>query len=268
MSDNTTSLDSEKSQPRWQPLGRVDRRVAGVLIEKAKTTPAAYPMTLNAITTGCNQKSNRHPLMELTGEEVEESLERLRGMGAVGMIEGSGRVDKFRHYLYEWLGVEKVELSVIAELLLRGPQTVGELRGRASRMDPIPDLPAMHAILSSLAEKGLVLPLTPAGRGQVVTHALYRPEELAKIRAQHRPVAGAAAFEDAAEHELPAPSAEPVAAHRAPAARGSDDPAGLPQLVEQLRREVAQLRSELDDLAAAQQRAEEELRRLREDLGA
>ncbi len=105
-------------QHRWQPLGAIDRRVAGVLAEKAKTTPDAYPMSLNAVRTGCNQKSNRWPAMELEQDQVEESLDRLRAMGAVGLVEGGGRVQKYRHYLYEWLGVDKAELAVMTELLL------------------------------------------------------------------------------------------------------------------------------------------------------
>ena len=84
-------------------------------------------MSLNAVATGSNQKSNRDPLMQLEPDDVAESLERLRQLGAVGMVEGYGRVTKYRHYLYEWLGVEKLELSVMTELLLRGAQTEGEL---------------------------------------------------------------------------------------------------------------------------------------------
>ena len=155
-------------QPAWQPLGAIDRRVLGVLAEKAKTTPDGYPMSLNAICTGCNQKSNRDPVMQLELDDVQESLDRLRQLGAVGMVEGYGRVTKYRHYLYEWLGVEKIELSVMTELLLRGAQTEGELRGRASRMDAIPDLAGLRALLASLKAKKLVIPLTPEGRGHVV----------------------------------------------------------------------------------------------------
>src|SRR5574340_666923 len=179
----TESKPSPK--PRWQPLVAIDRRVAGVLVEKAKTTPDAYPLSLNALVTGCNQKSNRHPLMELEPEDVEESLDRLRGMGAVVIVQGSGRVSRYRHLLYEWLGVEKVELSVMTELLLRGAQTEGELRSRASRMDPIADLAALRAILNSLTAKRLVVALTPEGRGHVITHALYEPWELEKLRKQY-----------------------------------------------------------------------------------
>ncbi len=111
---------STATQPRWQPLPARDRRVLGALVEKAKTTPDAYPLSINALRTACNQKNNRYPLMELEQEDVEESLARLRALGAVTEVQSGGRVDRFRHYLYEWLGVDKVELAVIAELLLRG----------------------------------------------------------------------------------------------------------------------------------------------------
>ncbi|MGD9647070.1 MAG: YceH family protein [Pirellulales bacterium] len=171
--------------PKWQPLSGLERRVAGVLIEKAKTTPDAYPMSLNAIRTGCNQKSNRYPVMEVEEEAVLTALDRLRAVGAVALVQGTGRVERYRHYLYDWLGVDKVELAVMAELLLRGAQTVGELRGRASRMDPIADLAALRPVLESLKQKGLVISLSPEGRGQVITHALYKPAELEKLRAEY-----------------------------------------------------------------------------------
>jgi len=129
MSDQAST--ESPSAPRWQPLSAMDRRVIGVLIEKAKTTPDAYPLSLNAVVAGCNQKSNRHPLMNVEPDDVEQSLDRLRELGAISLVQGYGRVQKYRHYMYDWLGVDKVELAVMAELLLRGPQTEGDLRGRA-----------------------------------------------------------------------------------------------------------------------------------------
>src|SRR5581483_4994519 len=180
---STAEQQSEgKPAPRWQPVTAMDRRVLGVLAEKAKTTPDAYPMSVNALCTGANQKNNRHPLMNLQPDDVEASLERLRPLGAVAEVQGGGRVLKYRHYLYDWLGVDKVELAVMTELLLRGAQTVGELRGRAARMEPIADLAALRPVLDSLRAKGLVLALSPEGRGQVVSHALYQPQELEKVR--------------------------------------------------------------------------------------
>src|SRR5947207_2047034 len=117
------AVASESVKPRWRALNRIDRRVAGVLVEKAKTTPDQYPMTINGLLNGANQKSNRDPQMQLEESDVLESLDRLKAVGAVVEIQGGGRVPKFRHLMYEWLGVDKVELAVMAELLLRGAQT-------------------------------------------------------------------------------------------------------------------------------------------------
>src|SRR5205823_4614881 len=103
-------------------LSLVERRVLGVLVEKAKTTPDAYPLSLNALVTGCNQKSNREPLLNLTDADVENALAGLQKQQLVGKIVG-GRVERWRHFLYESWRVNKVELAVLAELLLRGQQT-------------------------------------------------------------------------------------------------------------------------------------------------
>ncbi len=249
--------------PRWQPVGPIDRRVLGVLMEKAKTTPDAYPMSLNGLVTGCNQKSNRHPLMQLAAEDVEEALERLRHLGAVGIVQGVGRVSKYRHYLYDWLGVDKVEAAVMAELLLRGAQTEGELRGRAARMEPIADLAALRPVLASLKAKGLVVPLTPEGRGHVVAHALYSPRELEHLKAQH---AGAAA----PAHEAPTGDDAAVAAGTASSPAGvREGPAvgDLRRVVDELQTQVVQLRSDLGGLTAALQETQQELKRLRAELG-
>src|SRR5947209_11648958 len=120
----------------WPVLDATERRVLGVLVEKAKTTPDAYPLSLNALVTGSNQKSNRDPLLELTEDDVEEALVRCQQKGLAIKITG-GRVVRWRHALYEAWRVDKVELAILGELLLRGPQTEGELRARASRMEPI-----------------------------------------------------------------------------------------------------------------------------------
>jgi uncharacterized protein YceH (UPF0502 family) len=172
------------SEKAWVPLTPRERRVLGVLAEKAKTTPEYYPMTIAAIVTGCNQKSNRDPVTNHDTDDVEETLQELRRKGAVVMVEAGGRVARWKHTLYEWLKVGKVELAVLAELLLRGPQTEGDLRARASRMEPIADLTALEALLEGLAARGLVMYLSPPGqrRGVVVTHALYPPPELEKVR--------------------------------------------------------------------------------------
>lgn len=258
---------------RWQPLSAIDRRVLGVLAEKAKTTPDIYPMSLNAICTGCNQKSNRWPLMQLEPDQVEESLDRLRAVGAVGMVEGYGRVQKYRHYLYEWLGVDKVEIAVMTELLLRGDQTVGDLRGRAARMEPIADLSALRPVLESLKAKGLVIALTPEGRGHVVAHALFKPRELEVLRAKYEgsAAAGMASHEES-EYVAPTSAAKPSAvSSSARATMPSGDSAGVMATVrrelDDLRNQVAQLRSDLDELHRAQQDISDEVRTLKEALG-
>ncbi len=105
--------------PKWTQLEALERRVLGVLVEKAKTTPDAYPLTLKGLATGCNQKSNRFPQVEVDNDQVEEAIDRLRSVGAVAVIQGDGRVEKYRHLAYEWLGVDKYEMAVMAELLLR-----------------------------------------------------------------------------------------------------------------------------------------------------
>ena len=205
MSSETTDRPTEPS--RWQPLTAVQRRVLGVLVEKAKTTPDAYPLTVNALTNGCNQKSNRSPKMELETYEVEECLGQLRHLNVVVEIWDSGRVPKYRHDAYDWLDVDKQEMAVIVELLLRGEQTVGELRGRAARMEPIADMPALRPILASLEEKGLLLPLTSAGRGQMVTHSLYQDAERSPLLSQfENELPGKAKVQS----EAPAPQIVPI----------------------------------------------------------
>ena len=196
--------------PAWKPLDARQRRVLGVLIEKAKTTPAAYPMTVNAIVTGCNQKNNRDPVTAYDDFGVEKALDELRTLGAVSEIDWLGRAAKYKHHAYEWLGVSKAELAVLAELMLRGAQALGELRARAARMEPIADLAALKPIVDALLERGLMIALTPPGRGQIVSHGLYPAEELAALRAQ---VAG--------HHAGPAETGH-VARPRAPSPAASD----------------------------------------------
>jgi uncharacterized protein YceH (UPF0502 family) len=258
MTDEPASTEETKP-PRWQPLEPIQRRVLGVLIEKAKTTPEGYPLSLNALKSGCNQKSNRSPLMQLEEPQIDEALEELRKVGAVSQVQGGGRVDRYRHLAYEWLGVEKVELAVMAELLLRGAQTVGELRGRAARMEPIKDLGELRPTLDSLEAKRLIMYLTPAGRGSIVTHTLYLDRELEKVR---REAGASAAFVDSSggwgqaagnvQDQRPTAS---VSSHRAAAG----DSAG--EEISSLREELANLRRELEATRNEFTMVTEELRR-------
>jgi len=260
---------AQPAGPRWKPLSAIDRRVAGVLVEKAKTTPNAYPLTLNAIVTGCNQKSNRFPLLELDPDAVQESLDRLREMGAVGLVQGLGRVEKFRHYLYDWFGVDKVELAVMAELLLRGAQTLGELRARAARMEPIRDMAELEPVVASLKAKGLVIGLSPEGRGHVVTHALYQPRELERVRQEYRSTP-ASAYAGGTEEEPGAVRSVPVAAAAPkpePAAAAAPLQARQDEIAE-LRAQIEELRGELADLTASFHNVEGQLQQLKDALGA
>jgi uncharacterized protein YceH (UPF0502 family) len=247
-------MSSAESGRQWQPMNSRQRRVLGVLVEKAKTTPDAYPMTMNGITTGCNQKSNRDPVMNLSPDDVEQILDELRGMSAVIEVQGSGRVAKYKHLTYEWLGVDKVELAVMAELLLRGEQTIGELRGRAARMEPIADVAALKPVLDSLIQKQLVIALTPEGRGQIVTHNLYKERELVELRQRYAGyVAPSSSSEDddAPRSGPPSSPPPPRVSTAPPVASGGvtkDMFAELELEVATLRSEVSRVREELRDL--------------------
>jgi len=220
------------------------------MVEKAKTTPENYPMTLAAIVTACNQKSNRDPVTNYDQDDVEDTLHNLRKKGAVILIEGSGRVARWKHTLYDWLKASKVELAVIAELLLRGPQTEGELRARASRMEPLPDLAALQVILEALVPRGLAQYLSPPGqkRGIFVAHGLYPPEELEKVR-------NAFANRYAGDDETPtrlSPARVDLAAAAPPV----------------WATEIASLRAEVDQLRGALNALTAEVRDLKSALGA
>ncbi len=104
MIDPNSTSDETKPAHKWKPMNAIQRRILGVLGEKAKTTPDQYPLSLNALTNGCNQKSNRSPQMNLEPIQVEDALEKLRAIAVVSEVQGGGRVAKFRHYIYEWLG--------------------------------------------------------------------------------------------------------------------------------------------------------------------
>jgi uncharacterized protein YceH (UPF0502 family) len=228
--------------------------VLGVLVEKAKTTPEAYPLSLNALVTGCNQKSNRDPILELSDLDVEDTLLELQKKGLVNRITG-GRVEKWRHVLYEAWHTDKVELAILAELLLRGPQTEGELRGRASRMESIDDLDTLRALLKRLAERQLVVYLTPEGkRGTTVTHGFHPPQELERLRknCQAASVEAAAADKPISEKQVPVPVA------------GNSSWEGRLAALES---EVAALRSLVTELQSGLSRLSEDLHVVKQGLG-
>jgi hypothetical protein len=257
---------------KWRPLERTERRVAGVLAEKAKTTPENYPLSINSLINGCNQKSNRFPQMQLDEDQVSAALDVLRHAGAVSLIQGDGRVEKFRHLLYDWLGVDKAELAVMTELLLRGAQTLGELRGRAARMEPIADIGSLMPIVDGLRQKNLLIYLTPSGRGAVVTHNLYQPQELAKLRAEH----GGDAINPSSSTSPPGSVGEAAVMSRDPHAPPPGSRADTPTAAapasapegawQSLRDEILALRRELTDVREQAELTTHELRRELDDL--
>ncbi|MDD2541117.1 MAG: YceH family protein [Desulfuromonadaceae bacterium] len=134
-------------------LNDTEARVLGSLIEKELTTPEYYPLSLNSLTNACNQKSNRDPVMALTEDAVVRALDSLRFKQLVVLSADGGRVPKYRHLLAENLGLLPAEMSIICELLVRGPQTIGELRTRGERMHPFGNLAAVEEVLQELIQR-------------------------------------------------------------------------------------------------------------------
>ncbi len=239
-SSAASSSAASSPAPQWRVLTRNERRAVGVLVEKAKTTPENYPLSLNAVVTGANQKNNRSPQLQLDEGEVEEALDSLRLAGAVAQVQGSGRTDKYRHLLYDWLAVDKTELAVMAELLLRGAQTLGELRGRAARMERIAGIAELKPVVESLQRKGLLTYLTPPGRGAVVTHTLYQAAELEKLQAEY----GTAPAAEAVPRSAPTPPT----AESTPAAEPISEFLALREKVDHLSNQVDTLQHQLQAL--------------------
>jgi uncharacterized protein len=132
----------------------VEARVLGALVEKEITTPEYYPLSLNALTNACNQKSNRDPVLHLDEHEVRRALNALESQSLVRSVSASdSRVTKFEHRLQDAFNFYRPEIAIICELLLRGPQTPGELRTRASRMHAFEDLESVHSALQRLEKR-------------------------------------------------------------------------------------------------------------------
>lgn len=158
-------------------LTAVEIRVLGCLIEKEMTTPDYYPLTLNSLTTACNQKSNRDPVFEIDETDVVKALDRLRHLGLAMQASGEGsRVPKYAHNLEAKMHFEPEQLAILCELFVRGPQTLGELRTRCERMRPFDDLAAVEAVLAELMEREtplvVKLPRQPGRKEQRYAHLL------------------------------------------------------------------------------------------------
>jgi uncharacterized protein YceH (UPF0502 family) len=216
-------------------LNAIERRVFGALLEKALAQSQYYPMTLNALVAACNQKSNRDPVMEIDEEAVWNALEVMRAGGLVSRVMpgGASRVERYRHEALEQLGWEKPQRAVMAELLLRGPQTVGELRGRCTRMFPFENTESVTAVLDSLAQTDpptvASLPRTPGRSAIRFAHRLYADDEWAQL-----------AGDEAASPTPTVRTAETAHAARPAETSGAD--------VRQLREELSGMQGELADL--------------------
>jgi uncharacterized protein YceH (UPF0502 family) len=135
----------------------VEIRVVGCLIEKQRTTPDAYPLSLNSLRLACNQSTNRDPVVDYDEATVSEALRRLALRGWTRLASGAGsRARKYRHLLPEALDLDPAEVSLLGVLMLRGPQTPGELKQRSARLHDFADLAAIHATLDRLVERDLV----------------------------------------------------------------------------------------------------------------
>lgn len=164
-----------------------EQRIVGVLIEKSLATPQYYPLTLNQVVSGCNQKSNREPVVSWMEHEVDEVLTKLAKRRFASQVHFAGsRVGKWRQELTKMLELDGRTMAVLAELFLRGSQTLGELRTRASRMKEIPDLGALEEVLQQMArhDPPLASRFSPEGvrRGVRWGHLLQDPQQVVRLK--------------------------------------------------------------------------------------
>ena len=168
----------------------VEIRVLGCLIEKQRTTPDAYPLSLNALRLACNQSTNRDPVVDYDETQIRSALERVSNRGWARLASGRGsRAAKYRHLLDEALDLADDELSVLAVLMLRGPQTIGELKQRSDRLHSFASLDEVSEILDRLAQRELAarLPRRPGQKEDRYVQLLGEPDE---APAAPEPVAG------------------------------------------------------------------------------
>lgn len=195
----------------------VELRVVGSLLEKQRTTPEAYPLSVNSLRLACNQATNRDPVVAYDEPTVVAALERLHRRGWTRMASGAGsRARKYRHLFDQALALDPEQLAVLCVLMLRGPQTPGELKQRTERLHPFADLAAIAAVLDGLIERELV------------------------ARLRRRPGQKEERYGQLLGGEAPAGDAGPAGAA----------PAAEPRLdrLERLERELADLRAEVDEL--------------------
>ncbi len=255
--------------PPPSDLTAVEGRVVGCLIEKERATPQNYPLTLNALRLACNQSTNREPVVDYDDHDIEDALTTLRERGLTRIVYStSNRAAKYRHVLDEHLRLNDAELASLCVLLLRGPQTLGEIKGRSERLHPFADLAEVEATLDALARRET---------GPLVRRLERRPGQKDARYIQLLTASSAGATHD--ERPWPAaPEAPPGArsvGYDEPAERAPGDERGpaisalrpepasgpsspppsqvdeLRQEIEALRAELAALRQDFDDFRAA-----------------
>ena len=205
-------------------------RVVGCLIEKQRTTPDTYPLSLNALRAACNQTTNRDPVVSYDEPTIRAALDRLSRMGWVRLASGPGsRAAKYRHLFDDALSLGADEISLLAVLMLRGPQTLGELKQRTERLHHFGSLAAVQETLEAMAERELVA-RQPRRPGQ-------KEDRYAHLLGEEEPESAAPAV----------PTAAPAAWSRPEPAR-DDALAELQAELEELRAEVSELRSSLREL--------------------
>jgi uncharacterized protein YceH (UPF0502 family) len=213
-------------------LTAAEARVLGALIEKEVTTPDYYPLSLNALMNACNQRSNREPVMDLDEDAVRQALHGLEDQRLAGRARSSdGRVTKYEHWLGEVFNFSRAETALICVLLLRGPQTPGELRGRTERLHRFDEIGEVLAGLQKLIEREpslvAVLPRQPGTKEARYAHLLSGGVESLAM------TAATASFRISEGSQDPA---------------NDDRIAQLEATVAELRNEIAQLRKKIDDL--------------------
>jgi uncharacterized protein YceH (UPF0502 family) len=216
----------------------VEIRVLGCLVEKQRTTPDAYPLSLNALRLACNQSTNRDPVVDYDEQAVVEALRRLALRGWTRLASGAGsRARKYRHLLDQAFGLDDTEVVLLAVLMLRGPQTPGELKQRGQRLHDFADLAAVQETLERLVERGQV-----ARHGRQPGQKEDRYEQLLGGGAQPA-VAPAASGDSSPDVDSGGPLAVPAEEPR-PA---EDRLTRLERELAELRAELAALRTELGD---------------------
>ncbi|MGA8089493.1 MAG: YceH family protein [Terracidiphilus sp.] len=212
-------------------LTAAEVRVLGALVEKEVTTPEYYPLTLNALINACNQRSNREPVMVLDEDDARQALHGLENKGLAGRARSAdGRVTKYEHWLGEAFNFSRAETALMCVLLLRGPQTPGELRGRTERLHEFAEISDVVAGLQKLMEREpslvAVLPRQPGTKEARYAHLLSGPIETIQMPANTTPVLNYAATTPAQDDRV----------------------AQLESIVAELQQEVAALHQKFDDL--------------------